>query len=550
MPKIKEGNVLSEKWNLSVFTILMVGLLMAGVALAANIPSDQPDSSAYVGYDWNCFLPAFKDAKGVSIPFKPTSISPPVGYQGDFYVDEFTDAKIKQTWQELKEKDPEAAKKILAGANVNTDQIAPYYRVTGSLDPKGAVNGNDDLKLTDIRRPKFFGQSPYFEDIGKVEQDTYTVEFTVPRGPYERLQLKQTAPVKLRGWFIKGKGIPNAQGKRVHALFIYIDGNSRQMCATQHPDAPLYMYNVQTKKYQGVSWPNKNFQSERLGMRQSRQYYYGINQAGFDVLALDKRGHGISGGINGLDDSENAEDVFRVLDQLETGDGLTVLTPDRRVMQGKETAGLLLRGMPAKQVPVIISGFSQGSMITCFAMQKNFVGWTAYSEPGQKYSPAKKYNIKAALLTGDFAGGIGYISNPDLMGAAGVYQEAVLRIEKNTMFIPTSEILANIDKWPAVFIGKGLWDVFQSAEGTYEAYRRAKGLKELVFVRGPHIVDYAGGNIGESDVGAAYMINKMTEFAVRTLVNPGKKYPEFKSFKEAVLSSGTNGSYWEPTSRP
>jgi hypothetical protein len=281
-----------------------------------------------------------------------------------------------------------------------------------------------------------------------------------------------------------------------------------------------------------------------------RQYYYGINQAGFDVLALDKRGHGISGGINGLDDSENAEDIFRMLDQLETGNGLTVLTPDRQLMQGKETAGLLLRGMPAKQVPVIISGFSQGSMITCFAMQKNFIGWTAYNEPDQKYSPAKKYNIKAALLTGDFTGGLGYISNPDLMGAAGVYQEAVLRIEKNTMFIPTSEVLANIDKWPAVFFGKGLWDKFQSAEGTYEAYHRAKGLKELVFVRGPHIVDYAGGNIGESTIGAAYMLNKMTEFAVRAVVNPGKKYPELKSFKEAVLSSGTNGSYWDPTSRP
>jgi hypothetical protein len=37
-----------KKWNLSVFTFLMAGLLMAGVALAANVPNDQPDSSAYV----------------------------------------------------------------------------------------------------------------------------------------------------------------------------------------------------------------------------------------------------------------------------------------------------------------------------------------------------------------------------------------------------------------------------------------------------------------------------------------------------------------------
>jgi hypothetical protein len=183
-------------------------------------------------------------------------------------------------------------------------------------------------------------------------------------------------------------------------------------------------------------------------------------------------------------------------------------------------------------------------MITCFAMQKNFVGWTAFNEPDQKYSPAKKYNIKAALLLADFAGGLGYVSTPDFMGAWGVYQEAALRVEKYTMRQPTSEILTNIDQWPAAFFGKGLWDEYQSAEGTYEAYRRAKGLKELVFVRGPHSeVQWGAENI-------TYMINKMTEFAVRALMNPDKKYPEFKSFKEAVLSSGTNGSYWEPTSRP
>jgi hypothetical protein len=45
----------------------------------------------------------------------------------------------------------------------------------------------------------------------------------------------------------------------------------------------------------------------------------------------------------------------------------------------------------------------------------------------------------------------------------------------------------------------------------------------------------------------ADLINKMTEFAVRAIVNPGKKYPEFKSFKEAVLSSPP---YWDPTTRP
>jgi hypothetical protein len=360
-----------------------------------------------------------------------------------------------------------------------------------------------------------------------------------------------TEPIKLRGWFIKGKGVLDAKGKRVHALFIYIDGNSRQMCATQHPLAPLYAFNEKTGKFEGSSLYNKDLKSERLGMRQSRQYFYGINQAGFDLLVVDKRGYGISGGVNGLDNSENAEDIFRMLDQLESGDGLKILTPTKQIIQGKQLAGLLLRGIPAKRVPVLIGGFSQGSIITCFAIQKNFVGWTAYNEPAQKFTPAKKYNIKAGLLTGDFTGGLGYCSDPDLKSSTGwgggICQEAAYRVERNTMMRPTSEILINIDKWPAVFFGKGLWDHFQSPEGTYDAYRRARGLKELIFVRGPHVHDYAGGNIGEATIGVTYMIQKMAEFATRVLVNPNKKYQEFKSFKEAVLNSGP---YWDPTSKP
>jgi fermentation-respiration switch protein FrsA (DUF1100 family) len=145
---------------------------------------------------------------------------------------------------------------------------------------------------------------------------------------------------------------------------------------------------------------------------------------------------------------------------------------------------------------------------------------------------------KAALLLADFTGGLGYVSDPNFMGSWGVYLEAARRVEKYTMLIPTSEILININKWPAVFFGKGLWDMFHSAEGTYEAYRRAKGLKKLVFVRGQH---------SEKNWDIPYMINEITEFAVRALVNPDKKYPELKSFKEAVLSSPP---YWEPTSRP
>jgi pimeloyl-ACP methyl ester carboxylesterase len=97
-----------------------------------------------------------------------------------------------------------------------------------------------------------------------------------------------------------------------------------------------------TKQYKGVSYPNKKFQTEQWGQNlYSRQFLYDFNQAGFDVLIVDHRGVGISGGVNFWDNSESAEDIFRMLDQLEVGTGLTVLTPTGQLLQGKETAGLV-----------------------------------------------------------------------------------------------------------------------------------------------------------------------------------------------------------------
>ena len=140
-----------------------------------------------------------------------------------------------------------------------------------------------------------------------------------------------------------------------------------------------------------------------------------------------------------------------------------------------------------------------------------------------------------AIVFASFAGSIGYTE------IARIYREAAFRNELNTLYITSSEILANINKWPAVFIGKGLWDALESTEGTFDSYRRAKGLKELVFIRGPH----SENECGEENV--AYMKEKMVEFAVRSVVNPGAEYPELKSFKDAVLSSPP---IWEPSSRP
>ncbi|MGG2938286.1 hypothetical protein ABEO66_30000 [Bacillus pacificus] len=498
-----------------------------------------PESSAYVGYTWNAFLPAFKGierGKSISLPYKPTPLQPPTDYQGDYYIDEFSDLKIKEQWNELKVTNPKLAQSILA--NVNTI-IALQFRTTGTVDPFGKIDPHQEVNLRDIRRPIYFGSSPLYEEIAALEEKTYTVEFTVPKENASPIRSHDTLPIKLRGWFIKGDGIPIEQSHKIHALVIFNAGASIEITAMQHPQDPLYKYNVMTKEYERIPYPNANAQTENWGTKQWRQFLYAFHKAGFDVLAVDKRGHGISGGITAISAGDMAEDQFLMLDQLQSGHGLRILTPDGETLVDDKAAGVLIRHIPSKEIPVIIGGASQGSIIASFVMQKNFVGWKEFTKLQSSTTVLpKKYNIKAAVLLGDLTGGIGYNTNPDLLN---LYLEGAFRIESGIMTLPSSEVLANVHAWPAVFLGKGMWDEFQSAEGTFEVYRRANSFKKLLFVRGPHSQNAWGPDLIE------YVTKKMIKFSVRSITNPRPFSHTFKSLKEAILNSPP---YWEPSSRP
>ena len=122
----------------------------------------------HVGYDRNADLPGFsyQDPNGsVCIPFVQTSQQPPEGYQWeDFYIEEFTDAKIKEKWQEFSQ-DPGAAKPIIELArSFSLGEI----RNTGTVSPIGKIKPNEDVNLTDIRRPAFFRQSIYMKTLRKL----------------------------------------------------------------------------------------------------------------------------------------------------------------------------------------------------------------------------------------------------------------------------------------------------------------------------------------------------------------------------------------------
>jgi len=426
---------------------------------------------------------------------------------------------------------------VLGAVKVTLGGIPREFRNTGVVSPVGKIDAHGEVNLASIRRPAFFGKPPYNEAIGAVDSKTFIVEFTVPRDTYEKLHLKRHDPIKLRGWFIEGDGIRLETGKTTHALAIMMGGRSIETTAIHHPDDPLYAYQEKTKDYKGIPYPNEQGKTEKWGVRQWRRYLYALHQAGFDVLTIDKRGHGISGGLNYLDTGEQAEDIFRMLDQLESGNGLRVLTPNGELLIENQVAGRLLRGTKAKSIPALIGGPSLGSMVTIWAMQKNFAEFCSYHLPEPKCSSSNQYgyNIKGALVLADFTAGVAYL---DPIFAT---VEGYLRTVENILFLPSSEVLANIDKWPAVFFGRGLWDSYESLEGTFKAYQRATGPKEMVVVRGPHSENEFG------DQNVEYLIQKMVAFAKQAVLDPGVKKPGLANLKEVVCSSPP---YWEPSSAP
>ena len=92
-----------------------------------------------------------------------------------------------------------------------------------------------------------------------------------------------------------------------------------------------------------VSYPDALRRTEGFGGRPWRTYLLAFARAGFDVLTLDKRGHGISGGANDSNTNEQGEDIFRFLDAMETGRGARILTADGRLLEGDKAAGVPAR---------------------------------------------------------------------------------------------------------------------------------------------------------------------------------------------------------------
>lgn len=81
--------------------------------------------------------------------------------------------------------------------------------------------------------------------------------------------------------------------------------------------------------------------------------------------------------------------VFRVLSQLDSGEGMRVLMPDGRLLTGQAAAGRLTGAQKATQIPLLLGGYARGSMSTAWAMTKNFSESCSYDMPQAQCLQAK-----------------------------------------------------------------------------------------------------------------------------------------------------------------
>ena len=520
-------------------------------AAAAGTPNvaaarPAPECQAHTGFDRDLTLPGYVLPTGLGpatcIPFTVTAQRPPAKYKGDFYVDEFTDQKLRQRWAECKldkacfEK---VNKIVLARRPPNKEHDHRSARDTYLLGKIDSDNPNVDLKT--IRRPAFFAKAPYRESIAEDEGHSFTVEFTAPPEPYERVKLNWKDDIKLRGWYQAGQGIDDGKGGRVRAVIVMTAGGGGRIVAIEDPKNQLYYFDTATGNTVARVYPDET--TGASGERSWREMAHVFNAAGYDVLNYDRRGVGVSGGFSDTNTVQQGRDLLKVIADLRTGAGIRVLTPAGEEHKGLEAANLLTGGNG--DIPVVLLGSSRGTMSTGFAMARNFDKACDYDLPVISCGPAVGLkNIKAAMNVADYTPGIGYLTSPtDERDSLRPLFTAGTQEEYNIVFFPSSAILASVSKWPALFIGRGLWDYASSVEGSIDAINRVKGLKELMVVRAGHPIETWPDE--EKDRVTVRMV-AFARAAVlgQPLVPGGRMWSNIKEL------AATASDVWEPSSHP
>jgi pimeloyl-ACP methyl ester carboxylesterase len=461
-------------------------------------PAPVFECTAKVGYDRDLVMPGYllptSAGPKTCIPFTSVKAEPPAGYKGDYYVEEFTDAKLRARWLECKADKAcyeRVFKQVMARHPPNKEYgvTDPHVRyLLGKVQEKGG-----DTDLTTIRRPGFFARAPYNEPIAGADRQTYIVEFTAPVEPYERLHKQMSGEIKVRGWYIRGAGIDDGRGGRERALIIFSGGGGDRISAIDDPSDKAYSIDPKTGNTSLNDFPNATTGSP--GQAVWRRVEYALHEAGFDVLAIDRRGVGISGGFSDTNTLQQGRDLLSFVAALRSGEGVRALTPAGKIVRGRDAAATIRGSAPGAGLPVMFMGSSRGTMASGWAMTLNFDKDCTYDLPTVTCEPPRRDpHIKGAILVAEYSSGVGYLPGQttavdDGRGPGrdrGLFIGGI-ELEHNIVFFPSSAILAGMHKWPSAFFARGLWCYADGLEGTMDAYSRIPGdVKDLVVVRGPH----------------------------------------------------------------
>lgn len=541
--------------RLSILVIVACGALFAAPSHPEprqERPFEPPaECRAPVGYDRDASLPGYllptSAGPRTCIPFSSVGARPPEGYKGDYYVDEFSDARLRERWARCKQSD-DCRTRISRVLNARR----PPNKEFGTTDPHqrdllGKVaEGETDLRV--VRRPAFFARAPYNEPIARAEPRTYTVEFLAPRDPYERLHKAMTGTVRLRGWYIRADGLDDGKGGKRRALVVMTAGGGGRIAAISHPADRLYSFNPDGTTSIN-DFPNQT--SAATGQDLWRRTAMAFHEAGFDVLLYDRRGVGISDGYSDTNTLQQGRDLLMIVASLRSGEGLRALSPGGKRLTGRAAAAELRGGDPIEGLPVILMGNSRGTMSTGWAMTINFDRDCTYDLPEISCGPPRgDRQIKGALLLAEFTSGPGFVMDEpsDADERRGLGRDRPLfvganQVEQNLVFFPSSAILAGIHKWPSVFFARGLWDYAAALQGTVESYRRVGGLKELVVVRAPHPYEVW------PEPEQRRVQDRMVKFATAVILQR-PEVPGGRAWTDMKQLVATAADLWEPSTKP
>jgi hypothetical protein len=525
-----------------------------GVAISRP-PVPVAECKAPVGYDRDAVLPGYllptSAGPATCIPFTSARFKPPAGYTGDFYVDEFTDAKLRAQWEECK-RDKSCYDRVYAQVisrhPPNREQSIkdPHKRfLLGKIEEKG-----DATDLASIRRPSYFARAPYHEPIAADDAQTYIVEFTAPAEAYERLHLHVDTDVKLRGWYFQGAGVDDGKGHKVRTLVTISGGGGDRVTAIDDPSDSDYQLEPGT----GATVANDDYPNATTGVKGMaawRNVVHELHQAGFDVLEFDRRGIGISSGTGETNTLQQGHDLLDIIASLRSGKGMRALTPNGKVLRGPEAAVAVHGNAGDAGMPVFLLGSSRGTMASSWAMTINFDKDCSYDLPEIQCGPARHDpNIKGAILIAEFSSGTGYLpaeTSPKDDGRGPGRDRGLfiggIEIEHNIVFFPSSATLAGIHKWPSIFIARGLWCYADGLEGSIDSYSRVNGPKDLVVVRAPHAFETWPQTEQQRTV------ERMIAYA-RTVLAGGKTVPGRRTWSNMKELVATSSDVWEPSTHP